>query len=115
MHNQLHSILTSYYVWYTCHTCSYQITILVLTFCLYASLHMARMTSSVVKVTSLQVHVSSSMRHGQPSCGFIPPGGFTQTGMECLCDPQSSQFNWISVTMYVHMCVYSYVYVCVQH
>ena len=30
----------------------YQITILVLTFCLYASLHMARMTSSVVKVTA---------------------------------------------------------------
>ena len=54
IHNQLHSILSIATTYGTCHTCSYQITILVLTFCLYASLHMARMTSSVVKVTSLQ-------------------------------------------------------------
>ncbi len=33
------------------YVCSYQMTIVLLTFCCYASLHMARRTISVVKVT----------------------------------------------------------------
>ena len=52
-------------------------------------------------VVGLWVRTLSSMRYGQPSCRTLvpPPEGFAHTELECLCDAQAPQCNWVGATV----------------